>query len=549
VGMIANRVPSLATTVKRQRVVVKFKPSVNLPYSNAAPQALSGHLREGWEALSREYAGVALSPYFLTHDENRLRRMESRKGRLGRHGAVPRFTSYFALDCPPDSDVDAIAREVSRWPGVEIAYAEGGPMPPPVDPSDDPRNVDQGYENAAPTGIDARWAWEEGYDGSSIGFVDVEQGWTLDHEDLKSAKITLISGFNEAYHGHGTAVLGEVVGVDNKTGIVGIAPRTSARVVSQHRPSGFYNTADAILSAASLMSPGDVMLLEAQTKHVNSGDAYVPVEVEEAVFDAISYATGSGIIVVEAGANGSFDLDDFEDTNGKKILNRNSKDFRDSGAIVVGAASPSVPHTRLGFSCFGSRIDCYAWGSGINTTGDGWTGTSTTAYTTIFGGTSGASPIVSGAAILVQCYRALTGQALFDAWSLRELLSTPALNTPSANPASDRIGVMPNLRAIIEQDRKFRQPDLSRWAIVAQVLFGVVQDGGGSVWLPGKGPIPIDPWGPRVAGQKSDLLAALAVTELAKLVDDDRSRVELARAAVGVMQRSVEEIAKEVAVG
>ena len=98
---------------------------------------------------------------------------------------------------------------------------------------------------------------------------------------------------NQDFQGHGTAVLGEVVAVDNTMGGVGIAPRANARVVSQWRTSNNYNTADAILNAADHMSAGDVLLLEAQTSHPNA-TGFVPVEVEQAVFDAISAARRNG---------------------------------------------------------------------------------------------------------------------------------------------------------------------------------------------------------------------------------------------------------------
>jgi subtilisin family serine protease len=102
-------------------------------------------------------------------------------------------------------------------------------------------------------------------DGAGIRFIDLERGWTLNHEDLAAAGITIMSGVNQDFHGHGTAVLGEVVAVDNTRGGVGIAPGATGRVVSQWRNASTYNTAAAILSAANGMSAGDVLLLEAQT--------------------------------------------------------------------------------------------------------------------------------------------------------------------------------------------------------------------------------------------------------------------------------------------
>jgi len=64
--------------------------------------------------------------------------------------------------------------------------------------------------------------------------------------------------------------------------------------------------------------------------------------------------------------------------------------------------------------------------------------------------------------------------------------------------------------------------DLSKWAAVMTILFGVIQDGGGLGLTPGGKPIPIDPWGPllRLSRDKKDVLSQLAIAELAKGVRD-----------------------------
>lgn len=450
---------------------------------------------------------------------------------------------YVATPLPKDMNADELVRRLNALNEVEIAYLEGGPTPPPVSAGDDPRSANQAYLDAAPGGIDARWTWDLA-DGTGIGFVDMERGWTLNHEDLAGAGITLISGLNQDYPGHGTAVLGEIAAVDNQIGGIGIAPQCSARVVSQWRTATSYGTAAAILSAVDVMAPGDILLLEAQTSQGALNN--LPVEVEAAVFDAIAHATGEGIVVVEAAGNGSNDLDIFTDSAGKHVLNRSNGDFKDSGAILVGAASSTLPHARLNFSNFGSRIDCFGWGENINTTGDGWLGNGTTAYTASFGGTSGASPIVAGAAILLQSWRRKVKNQIYSPGSIRRLLSNPGTNTPSANPALDRIGVMPNLRAIIEAeilaDRLGNIGD--RHVSLVQVLIGIIDDSPGVVWIPGKGPVPVDPgWGSRVekiSAEKRDLLAALAASEIAERVADKGVRRLLRDASTAAMKEAVQ---------
>ncbi|MGH7713551.1 MAG: hypothetical protein ACREOG_19845, partial [Gemmatimonadaceae bacterium] len=121
-----------------------------------------------------------------------------------------------------------------------------------------------------------------------------------------------------------------------------------------------------------------------------------------------------------------------------------------SGAIMVGAATSGTPHSAMWFTNLGSRIDCYAWGQNIDTTGDGYNGNLTSTYTTAFGGTSGASPIVSSAGIAIQGMNEASLGYRLSPQQLRVILADPANGTASANPLVDRIGVMPNLHFIAD---------------------------------------------------------------------------------------------------
>lgn len=68
---------------------------------------------------------------------------------------------------------------------VESVHPMQAGPPPAVNAGDDPRNTNQGYLDAAPSGIDARYAWGfSGGDGMGANVVDMEQGWNLNHEDL-----------------------------------------------------------------------------------------------------------------------------------------------------------------------------------------------------------------------------------------------------------------------------------------------------------------------------------------------------------------------------
>jgi hypothetical protein len=435
--------------VHRPRVVVKFDDELRIPYVDDVESALAQRDVGPVAALREQFPDVEFERLFTSLEPEQIRELVEEAARCDPDYDPPNLLTYFVVECPSGVDPDAVRETLADWWSVETAYVEGGPTKPPgVSPGDDPRFPNQGYLDPAPDGIDAEFAWTAtGGDGDGIGFVDMEQGWTLDHEDLKAAGISLVSGVNEKYHGHGTAVLGEVTAVDNATGCVGITPNLgSAGVVSQYRSPSTYNTADAVLSAVDFLSFGDVLLLEAQTKVFSLGK--MPVEVEDAVFDAIRLGTALGIVVVEAAGNGGNDLDAYTRA-GDAILDRGSSDFRDSGAIVVGAGTSTTPHSRLSLSNYGSRVDCYAWGENVNTTGGSGSGTGTSTYTTSFGGTSSASAIVAGAALATQGMAdARMGGFRFDPRQLRTILSDPANGTPSDDPPNDEIGVMPDLRAV-----------------------------------------------------------------------------------------------------
>jgi serine protease len=433
----------------RRRVVVKFKDHVQLPREDTA-RALERQGVGPWNELAARFGGITLEP-LLSIQPEQVTALSERARALDPSFRAANLGAYYAVNMPPGTNAEELVRSLSQWDSVAVAYVEPPPVEPPlVNPADDPRFPNQGYLDPAPDGIDAEYAWNfPGGDGAGQALVDMEWGWTFNHEDLAAHGITLISGVNHSYFSHGSSVLGEIAAVDNALGCVGITPALSSiRCVGQHRADGGYSTAQAILDAIGVMQFGDVLLLEAQTNLF--GYNLVPVEIEPAVFDVIQLATSLGIVVVEAAGNGGVDLDTVVNPDGHQIFNRASPDFIDSGAIIVGAASATAPHSRLGFSCHGSRIDCYGWGESVDTLASDATNTATNLYTTGFNGTSSASPIVTGAALAVQGLMQAASGGRLAPWQLRMILSDPANGTSSQNPAVDRIGVMPNLRAIID---------------------------------------------------------------------------------------------------
>ncbi|PGS67683.1 S8 family peptidase [Bacillus thuringiensis] len=453
----------LNSTVHKQvtkQLILKFKNEANLPYQDGIEKFIKEEKQDPeLIGILAEYPNITINRLFNSLNPKEIKNL-GKEIKDSNH-ISSNLLNYYIVENQGDIDVQALLAKFEKSFLIETAYLQEEETPPEehlpnlsVNPYDEPRLTRQGYLEPAPLGINAPYAWSiKGGDGKGTTFVDMEYGWLLSHEDLVNQKIELMSGQNKSeHHDHGTSVLGIVSAEDNNIGGIGIAPKAKVKVVSQIRDNGNYNTADAILSAVNNMQAGDILLLEAQATYDGYGDKnYFPVEVKPDIFDAIRMGTNKGIIIIEAGANGGNDLDQFRDRNGKQVLNRNSPDFKDSGAIMVGAASARVPHKRSYFSNYGSRVDVYGWGNAVDTTDAKPSEFITNLYTSSFAGTSSASPIIAGAAASIQGIAKNNQGRVYTPRQLRDILSDSSTGTKSNDPTSDKIGVLPDLKAILSK--------------------------------------------------------------------------------------------------
>jgi hypothetical protein len=346
---------------------------------------------------------------------------------------------------------------------------------PPVSPDFTSRQI---YLNAAPAGIDARFAWTlAGGKGNGIRIIDIEGAWRFTHEDLIVNQGGVIAGTQSPdlnWRNHGTAVVGEYGGDENAFGVTGICPNANARAISIFGGTG---SAGAIRQAADALSPGDIILIELHRPGPRHAFAsrpdqlgYIAVEWWPDDFAAILYAVSRGVIVVEAAGNGAENLSDalynvrpagFPASWSNPFNTANPT----SNAVVVGAGAPppgthgrnhGPDRSRLGFSNFGARVDCQGWGREVTTCAYGdlqggpnenfW-------YTDTFSGTSSASPIVVGALGCIQGRLRNRSKPLLTPASARTLLRTtgsPQQDAPG-RPATQRIGNRPNLKAAFEK--------------------------------------------------------------------------------------------------
>ena len=446
------------------RLVVKFRDHLNLPYHDAA-EINHYFSKNNWlpfRQLLDSYPGLLIDKLFSTLKPARILELVGKAKRTSVGYQTPDFLSYFTINCPHDIYSDEILKILNGHTEVELAYMESEPSIPPSSTEVLSQSlVHQGYLKSAPEGIDAAFAWEEkGGDGRGrLKFIDIEQGWNPQCENIRVGTFPSTGLNYTVFKDHGEAVLNIILKQHDTAGGIGIAPKANGYVVSQWRPNGNFNTADAILAAISELDFGDIILLEAQVFEYPDMQSLWPVEIQPAIFESIRLATSLGITVIEAGGNGrnSFgegnDLDHFIDDEGRKTLDPNGPGFRDSGAILVAAGSDCIPHKRIRHSNFGSRMDCYAWGERVSTGGShlGPSDIALDSYRKKISGTSSASAIIAGASILVQSILESNYDFRLSPKQMRQILSDDLLGTPSGNGRSvDRIGSMPDLKKIIE---------------------------------------------------------------------------------------------------
>jgi Subtilase family len=404
---------------------------------------------------------------------------------------------YYRAEVPDDGQMEELVDALNADPRVAGAYIKPAPelperddyaintqLPCPLEvPLTSPDFSDrQDYLGPAPGGVEARHAWElPGGRGANVRIIDIEGAWRFSHEDLSQNQGGVVGGAVSPdlhWRNHGTAVAGSFSGDGNGVGVTGICPDANVRAISIF--GNGMGSAAAIRKAASMLSPGDIILIElhyAGPRHAFTPRldqlGYIPVEWWPDEFAAIREATSRGILVVEAAGNGAEDLDaPLYDTPGRGFPSTWSNPFKrgrdprspDSGAILVGAGAPppgthgrnvhGPDRSRLEFSNYGSCVDVQGWGREVTSTGYGdlqggscedyW-------YTDQFSGTSSASPIVVGVLACLQGILRERGAPLLTPVTARKLLrSCGSLQRDApGRPATQRIGTRPNLRELI----------------------------------------------------------------------------------------------------
>jgi len=446
------RTVSVSPQAELSGVVVKFTDNSRARLRNGHLMSRAGISLNKAENVLRPYLNGRFQRLFTSFSEARLDQDRSVLQQRSRR-ALADLNGYYQIDVTDPSTAERLVQALNRLDEVEIAYVQPVPeVAQDIYPPTPDFQPEQDYRQAAPTGVDADYANSQpGGDGAGVKIVDIEIDWRTTHEDLEKAFGAVIGPYpgGGSSSDHGTAVLGEMIAGDNGYGVTGICPGADVGMVSVSTMS----FAQAMYTAIDNLNPGDLVLIELHSPgpHYNFQTrpdqlGYVCMEYWQANYDAILYGWAKGIIVMEAAGNGAEDYDDaglygqlFDTT------------YRNSHAIIIGAGYPAASANnlqRLGFSNYGERVNLQGYGQGVYTCGYGSLfdggGDPDQYYTAGFGGTSSASPIVTGSGACLQGYYKDNYGAYLTSDMIRAQLV--ATGTPQLGDTSEHIGPRPNLQ-------------------------------------------------------------------------------------------------------
>jgi hypothetical protein len=360
----------------------------------------------------------------------------------------------------------------------------------------------QDYLTNAEGSLNIVAGWDKGLTGAGTTIIDYEHGWNYNHADLNlDLENTPIGLPGVEGHEHGTAVVGILAAQDNGFGVTGMAPDTTIRTLV---PGPGYASLlvgidfffKQLVQFENYPLGGQILMVEFMVKGANPGFCYLedddgnflgyngclPIEAYSATHQAIQDLVALGIVVVEgAGNGGGVNLDENPawDCGGPCP----DLDTDDSGAILVGGSTgPAM--LAANFTNCGSRVDVFAWGDQVVTTGYGdhpmsVPGDPNQSYTAGFKGTSSATALIGGMTALIQEHTANIYADQIQPWEYVYLNSTQmrtllkAAGSPQKDTSWCKIGVQPNLGTALDLlESGFVTPT------VAQKPSGICANGG-----------------------------------------------------------------------
>jgi hypothetical protein len=327
---------------------------------------------------------------------------------------------FVRLHFPKTTPVREVADELRRLPEIEQASPVHRVAPPQTPQLEPITGTTDTVTKDAATDLEHAWyifrcqadsAWASA-SGKGVVIADIDAGFRLTHQDL-APNVDLTHTFNsydggtdvthslpknlKDWTGHGTAVLGLAGAAVNGKGMAGFAYGATLWAINPIWGPGTPQSSnpDAVaLNWVQTTIPAGASVRKVANVELQTGK-YGNIEQKPALSGAIKAAIASNVTVCVAAGNGDTDV----------AIDDSGNPIPESGAILVAAtAYDKTTNQRAYFSNFGSRIAVSAPGDSDHDVTCGARteeGLTDTAYRNGFGGTSGATPKVSGSAALM----------------------------------------------------------------------------------------------------------------------------------------------------
>jgi serine protease len=307
----------------------------------------------------------------------------------------PRLRVYLVESAIASEDGLALAARLSKLDGVESAIPDLYYERRLADfalPPNDPRYAGQRYLDR----IQIERVWHVAVGNPDTSIVVIDDGCDTQHPDLAAAMLGGLDVLdddddpsyapNVAGNEHGTACSGIIAAVgDNKLGIAGVCPTCRLRCVR------LFDRSHALIPVSSDIRAFDFAYESGAAVVSNSWGFAEPQPVPNMVRAAIqelleSGRGGKGAVVVFAAGNENREIDAEEIAAIPGVLNVGAVNFFDEAAP---------------FSNYGESLSLTAPTGTLTTDISGPDGSDKSDYTSLFGGTSSACPVVAGVAALV----------------------------------------------------------------------------------------------------------------------------------------------------
>ncbi|HDZ15086.1 MAG TPA: hypothetical protein ENH60_09360, partial [Pricia sp.] len=186
--------------------------SVETPHAMEAMEAAKAKSKPPQNTLAGFVVGqkLQLVPLFGDTDEE-VADIVSKSSALEGENDLSKMRQFYKVEAASDENLEDLAASLNKLDEVEGAYVKPGCMPPVYFEDDGTAEMpegddvpisqnltnNQGYLNAAPQGVDARYAWTlPGGRGNGVNIIDIEGGWNFSHEDLRTNVGGLLGGTN-----------------------------------------------------------------------------------------------------------------------------------------------------------------------------------------------------------------------------------------------------------------------------------------------------------------------------------------------------------------